>query len=56
MAVLKGCGCDACRAGRRHPKGKAQVKTAARSFRRQGKAALRNGQEPISKIGIGYTD
>ena len=56
MAILKGCGCDACRAGRRHPRGKAQVKKASRSFKRQGKAALQKGQEPITKIGIGYTD
>ena len=53
---IKFCGCKGCRAGKHRPSSKARTKRAARSFKRQGKAALRKGNEPITKISAPYTD
>ena len=52
----KMCQCPLCRVGLRTTFGNLTAKRIARSFRRQGKAALRKGEAGPTSISFGYMD
>lgn len=52
----KMCQCPSCREGLRRKFGGAVAKRVARSFRRQGKAALRKGEAGPTSISFRYLD
>jgi len=56
MGVAKFCNCRACRQGRKDKMGQAEIRKALRSFRRQGKLAVKNGNEPPVTVGMPHTD
>ena len=45
-----------CKSGRHTKGGKAIINCIKRSVRRQTKLALRNGDEPLNKVSVPYTD
>ena len=54
--VYKFCSCNACRQGKSTGRNKVDSAVVAKTFRRLTKAALKNGQEPPTKISFGRTD
>ena len=55
-SYLKFCSCKSCKAGRHREGNKAVTRRVVRSVRQRTKQALREGNEPEPRKGVGYTD